>query len=372
MVILYWTDWFLPSIGGVEVFSARLLPALVQRGHEVTVVAGHHRSGLPDETDWDGVTVRRYHFQQLLAAGDLDGVASTLREVANLKRSLAPDLVHLNTLGPSVYFHMNTAHEPVPLLLTMHSPVMDDAVRTDTLYGSALRSADRINCNSFAVQADLCDRVPELSSRTSVVYYGMDPPSLTPTKASAMGPVILGYGRMVIDKGFDVAVRAFEIVHRQLPESRLVLVGDGAAIPELKQLVTDLGLSQAVQFTGAVAPDEIPTMINSASIVVVPSRWNEPFGLVALESALMGRPVVASRVGGLAEVVEHDRTGILVDHDDVSGFAEAILKLLKDKDVVDIMGSSARQRAMERFSWIRCVDEYERLYELTAVLNKKQ
>lgn len=371
MVILYWTDWYLPSIGGVEVFSARLLPALVQRGHVVTAVAGHHRAGLPDSTVVEGVTIRRFHFQQLLAARELDGLASTLRNVASLKRSLTPNLFHLNTLGPSVFFHMNTVgHGEAPVLLTMHSPVMDDAVRTDTLYGRALRSADRINCNSFAVQADLCARVPELCSRSSVVYYGMDPPSVTPAQASAAGPVILGYGRMVADKGFDVAVRAFDIVHGHLPESRLVLAGDGAAIPDLQQLVSELGLSEAVRFAGAIAPDRVPELVNEASIVVVPSRWDEPFGLVALEAALMARPVVASRVGGLAEVVEDGRTGFLVDHDDVNGFAEAILRLLTDRAAADIMGSSARLRALERFSWSRCVDEYEQLYEWTAMQNQ--
>jgi glycogen(starch) synthase len=364
--VLFWTDWFLPSIGGVEVFSARLLPALARRGHEIVVVAGHHQAGLPDEIDWDGVTVRRFPFHPLLAAGNVDRLAATLRDVARLKQDLQPDLVHLNTLGPSVLFHLETSRRrPAPVLLTMHSPVMGDALRLDTLYGRALRSANWVNCNSNAVHADLCSCVPEFRERSSVTYYGMDAPALHPSVRPREHPVVLGFGRLVRDKGFDLALRAFHVVAQRLPRVRLVLAGDGAARPELEQLAADLGLSDAVRFLGAVAPDQVPHLLDSASLVVVPSRWNEPFGLVALEAALMARPVVAARVGGLAEAVEEGKTGLLVDPEDFVSLADAMLYLLENHEVADRMGATARERAGERFSWNRCVDEYESLYELT-------
>jgi len=364
---LFWTDWFLPSIGGVEVFSARLLPDLTRRGHKIVVVAGHHQAGLPDETDWDGVTVRRFPFHPVLAAGDMDRMTTTLLQVARLKRELQPDLVHLNTLGPSVLFHLETSGRcPAPVLLTMHSPVMDDAVRLDTLYGRALRSANWVNCNSKAVRADLCSRLPQMCERSSVTYYGMDAPPLHPSVRPREDPVVLGFGRLVRDKGFDLAVTAFALVVRRFPRARLVLAGDGAARSELEQLVAKLGLSNSVRFLGAVAPERVPGLLNDASLVIVPSRWNEPFGLVALEAALMARPVVAARVGGLAEAVEHGKTGLLVEREDIATMADAMLYLLANYRIADRIGATARERARERFSWNRCVDEYERLYDLTC------
>lgn len=366
MRVLFWTDWFLPSIGGVEVFSARLLPDLARRGHEIVVVAGHHQSGLPDETDWQGVSVRRFLFHPVLAAGDVGRMTETLLEVARLKRALQPDLVHLNTLGPSVIFHLETSRRcSAPVLLTMHSPVMEDAARLDTLYGRALRSAAWVNCNSHAVHADLCRRVPEMRERSSVTYYGMDAPALQPSARPREDPVILGFGRLVKDKGFDLAVRAFESVRRRVPRARLVLAGDGAARSELEQLVAALGLSDSVRFVGAMSPERIPALLDAASLVVVPSRWDEPFGLVALEAALMARPVVAARVGGLAEVVEPGRTGLLVEPENFLALADAMIALLVDPASADRMGATARTRARERFSWSHCVDEYERLYGLT-------
>jgi glycogen(starch) synthase len=335
----------------------------VRRGHDITVVAGHHRDGLPDRTECAGVDVRRFRFHAALAANDLREVARILGQVSALKRTFAPELVHLNTLGPSVLFHLESMRRtPVPVLLTMHSPLMDDAVRTDTLYGRALRSATWVSCNSHALHGDLCRRVPEVAHRSSVIYYGMDAPALPPAPRPNAEPRILGFGRLVADKGFDLALRAFATVSRRLPQARLVLAGEGPARADLERLAARLGVAPAVEFVGRVAPDDIPALINTASLVVVPSRWDEPFGLVALEAALMERPVVAARVGGLVEVVEHETTGLLVDKEDPDALANAMAALLEDSATADRMGRAGRARARVRFAWDGCVDAYDRLY----------
>lgn len=371
MRVLFWTDWYLPSIGGVETFSARLLPSLVRKGHEITVVAGHHQRGLPDHVEIDGVTIRRFWFHTSLADNDVDAIADALRRVSVLKRALAPDLVHLNTLGPSVLFHLQSTRSwTAPVLLTMHSPVREETVPPDTLSGRALRSASWVSCNSRAVQADLCRYLPEISPYCSVVHYGMDAPHLQPAARPHEPPRIVGYGRLVSDKGFDVAVRAFATVIRRRPDARLILAGDGAARPDLERLVHRLGLSDAVTFPGIVAPEDVPALVDGASLVVVPSRWDEPFGLVALEAALMARPVVATRAGGLVEVVAHGETGVIVDKDDPDALAGAILDLLADPACADRMGIAARARALERFSWDRCVAAYEDLYETSRRMEK--
>jgi len=365
--VLYWTDWFLPSIGGVEVFSARLLPALVERGHDIVVVAGHHEAGLSDEVDWHGVSVRRFPFHPTLAAADLGRTVALMNQIAQLKRGFRPDLVHLNTLGPSVLFQLETErHFDAPVLLTMHSPVMDDAGRLDTLYGRALHSAEWINCNSSAVHGDLCAALPEMAARSCVTYYGMDAPALVPSVRPHEDPIVLGFGRLVDDKGFDLLIRAFARLHSDFPSARLVIAGEGAARPDLEALAAAVDLSACTRFVGFVAPERVPHLLNDASLVVVPSRWNEPFGLVALEAALMARPVIATRVGGLSEVVEDGRTGLLVERDDLEGLAACMSRLLAAPTMADALGAAARARAIERFSWPRCVDEYEALYKTTV------
>jgi glycogen(starch) synthase len=299
-------------------------------------------------------------------------MAAILHEIAVLKRTFRPDLVHLNTLGPSVLFHLQSARAAhAPVLLTMHSPVTADAAQTHSLYGRALQSAQWVNCNSEAVHGDLCALLPAMRDRSSVTYYGMDEPPVDPAPRPHDVPVVLGYGRLVDDKGFDVAIRAFAEVRRAVPGARLLLAGEGAARAGLEALSADLGLNGAVTFTGAVAPDRIPHLINEASVVVVPSRWQEPFGLVALEAALMARPVVAARVGGLPEVVEHGRTGFVVEPGDHVALAQALQYLLANFTEADSMGWDARARARERFSWSYCVDAYEDLYERVGGIKQR-
>jgi len=343
------------------------LPALARRGHAVTVVAGHHRAGLPDAIDIDGVRIHRFPFHQVLATRDVDALSALLGAVARLKRAIAPDLVHVNTLGPSVLCHLRTTRAwPAPALLTLHSPVSADAARGETLYGRALRTAAWLNANSHAVRDELCRHVPAMADRSSVTYYGMDAPALAPSARPRRRPVVLAFGRLVADKGFDLAVRAFAIVRQRVADARLVIAGEGPARPDLERLATSEGVASCTEFLGARPPGDIPALINTASLVVVPSRWAEPFGLVALEAALMARPVVAARVGGLAEVVEDGHTGLLVEREDWRGLAAAMLRLLEDPSGADAMGAAARRRAGQRFAWDRCVAEYERLYDRVA------
>jgi glycosyltransferase involved in cell wall biosynthesis len=101
--------------------------------------------------------------------------------------------------------------------------------------------------------------------------------------------------------------------------------------------------------------------MNTATLVLIPSR-RESFCLVALEAALMARPLVATRVGGLPEVVVHQQTGLLVEREDVRGIADAVSFLLERPETAAQMGKAARLRAREVFSWDRCVDAYDTLY----------
>jgi hypothetical protein len=119
----------------------------------------------------------------------------------------------------------------------------------------------------------------------------------------------------------------------------------------LRRRSDDLGIGDAVVFPGRVAPAEVLGLLDAASLVLVPSRA-ETFGLVAIEAALMQRPVVASRVGGLREVVADGLTGLLVPADDAGAMAEAAIALLGDEARCRRLGMAARARAQVLFSTI--------------------
>jgi glycogen(starch) synthase len=157
-------------------------------------------------------------------------------------------------------------------------------------------------------------------------------------------------------------MRAFGSVSRQLPGARLVVGGDGPERHLLKDMAAQLSLTDRVEFVGWVLPDRVPDLMNTASVVVVPSR-EEAFGIVALEAALMARPVVATRVGGLPEVVVHGQTGLLVEKDDAKALGEAVAWLLAHPETAMRMGNTARQRAIRKFRLDQSVDAYLELYQ---------
>jgi glycosyltransferase involved in cell wall biosynthesis len=166
----------------------------------------------------------------------------------------------------------------------------------------------------------------------------------------------------VPEKGFDVAVTAFGKIHRRFPNARLILAGDGIEKENLRRQVYELNLTESVEFTGWVTEDETFRLLDRATLVVIPSR-REGFSLVAVEAASMARPIVGTWVGGLPEVVQHDKTGLLAPSEDGDAFAQAISFLLDHPETAIQMGEAGRRRVGKKFRWDRHVDAYDALYQ---------
>jgi D-inositol-3-phosphate glycosyltransferase len=213
-------------------------------------------------------------------------------------------------------------------------------------------------------------RVPP--SRIEVIPLGVDPERFAPGSRSearsALGMpiderVILAVGRVEPLKGLDILIRGFA----QLTERdgvRLVIIGgDESARPEfdrLKSIAAEVGVLDAVTFTGAVEHHLLPDYYRAADVVVMPS-FAESFGLVAVEAMACGVPVVASRVGGLASTVADGRTGYLVPWRCPEPFAEKIELLLRNEPLRDALGAAGVER-MRDYSWDAVTDELMALY----------
>lgn len=365
MRILFLTELFRPYIGGVEVHASRFLPAMRARGHVFEVATSHGHLDLPDEETWDGIPVHRLPLDRALRARDIDATAEAIRRLAAIKRAFAPDLVHVNLSDATVFFHLRTERaQPCPTLVSARVSLRGLPSGPRTLLGTVLERAAWVTANSAAVQADLLELDPGLAGRSSVVYNALEAPEASPPADGP--PLVVGLGRVVRDKGFDVLVDAFAAVRRARPDARLLIAGDGAEHAAVADRVRDLGLDGAVELPGWVDPDDVPALLARAAVVVVPSRWREAFGLAALQAALAARPVVATRVGGLAEVVEDGATGTLVPNEDADAMARAILSLLDDPERARRLGEHARERALARFSWPAYLDAYDELYARLA------
>jgi len=217
-----------------------------------------------------------------------------------------------------------------------------------------------ITAPSAAVLTQATKLVNNVGERSSIIVHGLKPPFLEPSPLPIDPPRILCVGRLSPEKGFDLAVSAFSNVVNRFPRAQLVIAGDGPERLALEKKIAELDLSGSIKLVGWVAPDNLPSWLNTATLVVIPSRA-EGFGLVALQAALMARPVAATRVGGLPEVVVNGETGLLVEPEQ-QALGEAVSFLLAGPQVAAAMGVEARRHAVKNFGFDRHVNAYDSLY----------
>lgn len=366
MRLAFVQEAFWPSVGGIEVLSQRALVALRERGYEPTVITTYAGQDLPERDVVQDIPVYRLPLRKALEDRDLESVIRCRREITRLKRELRPDVIQINFSGPSGYFLMATAaSEDPPLVMAVRHTLDRMTEKGDGLASRLLRASSWITGNSRSTLEGAIAAVPEIEPRSSVIFNGLQAPEKPPTRLSFEPPELLCLGRLVYDKGFHVAVEAFASIRRRFSDARLTIAGDGPARRDLEAQVRALGLESVVRFKGRVSPEDVPDTVNSASLVLMPSR-EESFGLVALEAGLMGRPVVASDVGGLPEVVRHGVTGLTVPRDDAEALAAAAISLLSDPGQAQRYGEAARWRGLRVFSLEKYVDRYDALYRRLA------
>jgi glycosyltransferase involved in cell wall biosynthesis len=197
-----------------------------------------------------------------------------------------------------------------------------------------------------------------------VVYNGIDVDRFlqcsagmgdSPTAKSGGDTLNCLYIGSIIDrKRVDVLLRGFAIVKDRCPSARLIVVGGGALEEACKKLATELGLDAVVQFKGLMM--QYPFEILKSSDIFVSASESESCGLVFAEAMSFGLPVVACRVGGIPEVVEDGKTGLLVERNDPSALAEALLTLLENRQLRVQMGDAGLQRVKDKFTLKATID----------------
>lgn len=182
-----------------------------------------------------------------------------------------------------------------------------------------------------------------------------------PIENASPEPAVLFLGRLVQNKGCDVLLRAMAL----LPATAsLWIAGEGPERAALEALARELGLESRVRFLGWMAPDRVRALLERSRVLAVPSLWPEPFGLVALEAYAAARPVVASAVGGLADLVVEGVTGRLVPPDDPAKLAAALAGYLTDLPASIRAGQAGRVHSHRNFSMETHMEKLDRVYSL--------
>jgi phosphatidyl-myo-inositol dimannoside synthase len=173
----------------------------------------------------------------------------------------------------------------------------------------------------------------------------------------AEAPVVVCVGRMTPRKGQDTLVRAWPWVLAEVPEARLLLVGEGPYRPKVQKLAESVGVAGSVTFTGSVPFGTMQSYIDAGDVFAMPSRDRrfglevEALGIVALEAAACGLPVLVGDSGGAPDTVERGRTGYVVDPRDPVTLAERIRDLLVEQKAGKVMGDVGRERVTQEWTW---------------------
>jgi phosphatidylinositol alpha-mannosyltransferase len=181
----------------------------------------------------------------------------------------------------------------------------------------------------------------------------------SPAEGLPPGRRVLWVGRLDPQKGFGVAVRAFERVAGVFPEVRLVVIGEGRDIGAVELLAPDV--RSRVDLLGTVPHDRLPAYHAAAEVFLSPALGQESFGIVLVEAMAAGLPVVASDIPGYREVVADGREGLLVPPGDAGAVAAALERVLGDRSLAARLGAAGRKRSQD-YRWERVVDDVERAY----------
>lgn len=290
------------------------------------------------------------------------GYLAASNRVRALVAKLAPDVLHAHyatsygLLGSLTDFH--------PLVVSVWGSDVYAFPRKSPLHRALLvhnlRRADALTSSSRAMAQETARYAP--GRDIQVIPFGVVPESY-PLARPPEVPTIGCAKALTSTYGQADLLRALALLVARDPARplRLLLAGDGEDRASLEALGANLGLSDRVSFLGRLAPDAIPAFMGGLSVFAMPSHA-ESFGVAALEAAACGVPVVASRVGGVPEVVKHEETGLLVPPGDPAALADALGRVLADPGLAARMGAAGRAMVRASYDFSRNADAMEGLY----------
>jgi starch synthase len=297
----------------------------------------------------------------------------------------AADLVHSHTWYANMGGHLASLLSGIPHVATVHSLEPLRPWKAEQLGGgyalsswcerTALESAAAVIAVSEGMRADLLGCYPAIAAdRVRVIRNGIDTREYAPDPGTDVlerygvdpeRPLVVFVGRVTRQKGLPVLLRAASLFD---PETQLVLCAGQPDTTELAIEVTGLvqdlreTRSGVIWLSGMLAKPEVIQLLTHATAFVCPSLY-EPLGIVNLEAMGCATAVVASRVGGIPEVVVDGQTGTLVPPDDPAALADAVNALVRDQDLAAAMGKRGRERAIAEFDWASIAAQTVRLYE---------
>ncbi len=370
VAMLHWA--FPPIIGGVESHLAMLGPELVRFGCRVSLLTGSV-NGAEKESTWRGMKIYRsdlFDLNSLNPALLRQKNKEIFDEIDRFIKEEKPDVIHAHNMH---YFSPEHADalfavkdsQGIPLVLTAHNVWADDLWEAFNFRASYW---DAVIAVSRYIKKELIKSGYD-GEKITVIHHGIDLELFRPDGdyaevKEAFGRflnrrVIFHPARMSLAKGSHVSVQALAYIKERFPDALLVMAGtektvdwgsyQSKEVAQIKDLIAELGLRDHV-YIEFFPWEKMPLVYRGAEVCIYPSCFEEPFGLVMLESMATARPIVVSRAGGMPEVVKDRVNGFIVPMNDPRMLAERCCQLLAEPVLARQMGQSGRKMAQKYFT----------------------
>ncbi len=375
MKIALFASRFFPHIGGVEEVVRQMAHQERLHNEMPLIVTNQWPKDLPAVETFEGIPLRRYNFRvpertwKQIGGTALFG-PGTIRNLCGELRTYGAEMLHVHCVSSNAYYALWAKKIlGLPLVVTLHSELTMDAgqlfQRSEFARGllrRVLREADAITAVSCKTLEDAeAFYGASLGSRARVIYNGIQADEFAQGEAYVHPrPYLLGIGRLVPQKGFDVLLEAF--AQANLPEHDLLIAGDGAEQAALEELARKLKIEKRVQFLGRADRTKTLALFRGCDFLALPSRADEGLPMVLMESLAAGKPVVASRAGGVPEAVLDGETGLLVPKEDVGALAQALQSVAGNRTLRDRLAAGALSRA-QKFQWREIAKQYAEVYQ---------
>ncbi|MBK8562343.1 MAG: glycosyltransferase family 4 protein [Saprospiraceae bacterium] len=370
--------------GGIQTHVWKLSEWLLKFGHEVSILtAGSHKNGLRT-VDMGGrkiIELPYFPGRKLPLVGTFAEEFSFNIAAKNwlAKHQTQFDIIHLQGRSGALFLHSRKQIK-TPVVNTLHGLI---SIEQDKAIGNtgnfdqkihriaatkmenvALRNADALIAVSDEMRSEIEARQHGLGAKTQRIYNGIDVPETLPSTAADPN-LLLFVGRLTALKGVFPLVEAMKTVRKDI---RLVMVGDGEARPVLEEIIAENKLQDRIQLTGSLDSKGVNAWLEQCSALILPS-YHETQGIVLMEANALGKPVIATAVGGVPEVVVNRKNGLLLGNHDIKTLTWGINYLFTNSFFAGQWGQWGRFYMQEKFNWEKIPRQTEAVYQSLVPAN---